>query len=104
MNTENRPFVFSKYALQEGMGGLFFAYKKSMHPWALTLCLLIAAVPVLFHPVLAVMAAAGMLAGLAVRGLCYHKIGGMTGDTLGATVEIAEAAALMAAVLFLRFV
>ena len=46
-----------------------------------------------------VVVAAGVVAGLAVAGVCVRAIGGVTGDVLGACVEVALTAGLVAAAL-----
>lgn len=92
----------SKYAREEGIGGLFFSHKSSIClPAALISGILLSLVSWYYAPVLLI---SGLLCAFLTRAICYHKIGGMTGDTLGATLELEEAVMLMAAVLFAAFI
>lgn len=91
----------SEYARKEGMGGLFFAYKTSMNlPAAILMGILFSLVCGRYAVVLLVL---GTVVGLLFRKYCYSKIGGMTGDTLGASLEITETVLVSTAVLLIQY-
>ena len=91
----------SEYARKEGMGGLFFAHKDAMNPLVTVLLGLIAGLVAGWY--MPALLTAGLITALVMRAICYHKIGGMTGDTLGASLEIMESVMLVAAVLAARY-
>ena len=90
----------SEYARKTGMGGLFFAHKDAMNlPVALALGLLLTG----FCGYTAwIMIPFGIAAGLGFRAFIYRKLGGMTGDTLGASLEVTECVVLLAATVAVR--
>lgn len=91
----------SEYARKEGMGGLFFSYKESMNlPVTVLLGILFAGCAGYYGIALLVI---GILTGLIVRGYCYKKIDGMTGDTLGAALVITETVLAICGAVMVRF-
>src|SRR4051794_35016030 len=78
------------YARQDGLASAFLGDTRS----SLVAVVVIGAAASVF---LAGWAAAGILVGLAVVALAVRRIGGFTGDVLGATGVIAETAALLVA-------
>ncbi len=90
------------YAREEGLGRLFAVYFNSGAGWAASLAgfflLTWAAAAAAGPSGLAVVLAVLLLTFCFVL-LCRSKIGGVTGDTLGAACELAEAAAALAFVL-----
>jgi adenosylcobinamide-GDP ribazoletransferase len=85
------------YAREEGLGRLFAIYFNSGAGWAASLAgffLLTWAAAAAGPSGLAVVLAVLLLTFLLAL-LCRNKIGGATGDTLGAACELAEAGALL---------
>ena len=91
----------SVYARAEGMGGLFLGKQT----WNRTLTALIAggAISIMLLRGVGLTAfAAATAVALIFRGYIYSKLQGMTGDTVGATNELAEMAFLLAAAVLWR--
>ena len=91
----------SRYARENGLGGLFFTYRSKIDPafW-ITLILAAGLVYLLLpSPLSLILSGTAILVGIWHRWRCCRKIGGMTGDTLGAGLEWMEAAMSLAAVI-----
>jgi adenosylcobinamide-GDP ribazoletransferase len=87
-------FLTTPYVRPGGLGAAMAAHLPVNAGWAvITLAALVALVT--GHGALALVAA---LAVLMLRYLMMHHLGGATGDTIGASVELTEAAVLTAAV------
>jgi adenosylcobinamide-GDP ribazoletransferase len=87
-----------------GLGSLFAAYFNNRHAWAVSL----AALLLFSGTAWAAAGIQGLLAAFAVllltalfAAFCRSKIGGVTGDTLGAACELAEAVVALVFVLHL---
>jgi adenosylcobinamide-GDP ribazoletransferase len=86
-------------ATHEGLGS---ALSTSAGPWTLPLGLLLAlpaAILTLPHPAAAIAVAVGAGTGLVVERWARGRLGGINGDVLGATNEVARLAALLAGVI-----
>ncbi len=87
----------SKYARPDGLGAIFFEYKSGF--WGCCAALLLVGCGGVFS-------GSGVLGGVVVLGLVFwwrnytrRKIGGATGDTIGAVIELSETLFLMMAAL-----
>jgi len=89
-------FMTTLYVRDGGLGSAFLEFMpEEKHLWAiLTISALLYWIVASFFSLLLV-----ILVVLALRAMMVKRIGGMTGDTLGATVEISEAVALVALVI-----
>jgi adenosylcobinamide-GDP ribazoletransferase len=76
-----------------GLGAMVAGTVHPAIPAALTVATLAAAVT--FKPIIAAGVAAGLAASLALLVLAVRRLGGITGDVLGALVEVATAACLV---------
>ena len=90
----------SEYARKTGMGGLYFAHKDAMNLPA-TLIIGLALIGLCGYMAW-LMVPFGIAAGLCFRAFIYRKLGGMTGDTLGASLEVTECIVLPVAVIAVR--
>ena len=90
----------SRYAREQGLGGMFFTYRNQLDvAFFITLLLAGGLIYLMLPSVISlVLVGSAALAGIWHRFRCYRKIGGMTGDTLGAGLEWMEAAMSLAAV------
>ena len=87
-------FLTTPYVRPQGLGANMAKYLP--HTMAIMVLLLFIVPAVLLHP-LAVLAAGVVLTGL--RYLMLKRLAGMTGDTLGASIEITEAVVLVSLLL-----
>ncbi|WP_316346793.1 adenosylcobinamide-GDP ribazoletransferase [Desulfuromonas acetoxidans] len=94
------PLVSLPYARPGGLATLSHQQAEPRHAWLAVSLLLVTALMVLQGRGL-IIAALVLLATLLFSRYCRGKIGGFTGDTLGATCELAELVTLIAAVLVL---
>ena len=94
------PLISLPYARPGGLATLTHQQAKPRHVWLALLVLGVAAV-VLLHGHGLIIVALVLLITLLFGRYCRAKIGGFTGDTLGATCELAELSTLVAAVLVL---
>lgn len=93
-------FLTTDYVRVGGMGDAASRYLPRDTAWLMCLLVLVAAL--LLYPRLVVVLIATMAVTLfALRWLMIKRIGGTTGDTAGASIEIVEAATLNAAVVYL---
>lgn len=86
-------------ASHEGLGS---ALSTSTGPWTLPLGLLLAlpaAILSLPHPVAAISVAVGLGTGLVIERWARDRLGGINGDVLGATNEVARLAGLLVGVI-----
>ena len=91
----------SRYARENGLGGMFFTYRSKIDlAFWITLILAAGLTYIILPSVISLILAGAMfVVGIWHRWRCYRKIGGMTGDTLGAGLEWMEAAMSLAAVI-----
>ncbi|WP_321533186.1 adenosylcobinamide-GDP ribazoletransferase [uncultured Desulfuromonas sp.] len=94
------PLVSLPYARPGGLATLSHQQAEPRHAWLAASLLLVTALMVLQGRGL-IIASLVLLATLLFGRYCRGKIGGFTGDTLGATCELAELVTLIAAVLVL---
>ncbi|MDZ7849563.1 MAG: adenosylcobinamide-GDP ribazoletransferase [Halodesulfurarchaeum sp.] len=86
-------------ASHEGLGS---ALSTSAGPWTLPLGVLLAlpaAILTVPHPAAAITVAVGLGTGLVIQRWARDRLGGINGDVLGATNEVARLAALLAGVI-----
>ncbi|HEX5637570.1 MAG TPA: adenosylcobinamide-GDP ribazoletransferase [Gammaproteobacteria bacterium] len=88
-------FITTPYVRQNGLGSNMALHLPHT---AAIIVLLLFVVPVIILQFIAVVAAILVLAGL--RYLMLKRIGGMTGDTIGASIEIVEVVVLAGLVVF----
>lgn len=91
----------SRYARENGLGGMFFTYRDKVDPAFFITLVFAAALICLLLPswISPILVGVSIVTGALHRFRCYRKIGGMTGDTLGAGLEWMEAAMSFAAVI-----
>ncbi|MCR5006721.1 MAG: adenosylcobinamide-GDP ribazoletransferase [Clostridiales bacterium] len=91
----------SRYARENGLGGMFFMYRNKIDVAFFITLILAAGLIYLLLPswISLILVGTSCITGLLHRVRCYRKIGGMTGDTLGAGLEWMEAAMGLAAVI-----
>lgn len=94
------PLVSLPYARPGGLATLSHQQAEPRHAWLSGSLLAVTALMLLHGPGL-IIAALVLLLTLLFGRYCRGKIGGFTGDTLGATRELAELVTLVAAVLVL---
>lgn len=94
------PLVSLPYARPGGLATLTHQQAEPLHAWIATLILILTA-GVMLHERGLLIAALVLLVIVLFGRYCRGKIGGFTGDTLGATCELAELATVVAAVLVL---
>lgn len=95
------PLVMLPYARPGGLAELTRQQARPRHAWSAALLLLLSAT-LLLHTCGAIIAATVLLVTLLFGCYCRNKIGGFTGDTLGATCELAELTTVIAALLVLH--
>ena len=86
--------LFSRYARTEGLGRLFFE-RKPVSATALSLLVSFGLMYAFFPPVFLIVPGSVLLFGILWSLYTGHKIGGGTGDTLGAVEELSEILTLL---------
>jgi len=94
------PLTSLPYARPGGLASLTHQQAEPRHAWLAVSLLLVTALMAL-HGHGLIIAALALVATLLFGFYCRGKIGGFTGDTLGATCELAELITIIAAVLVL---
>lgn len=94
------PLVSLPYARPGGLASLTHRQAAPPHAW-LAVSLLVMTALVVLHGRGLIVAAPVLVATLLFGRYCRTKIGGFTGDTLGATCELAELVTIIAAVMIL---
>ncbi len=95
--------VFMNYARSEGGLGTVFFQKNRYSLLSLTPCALL--IPMLITPIIGFIALVGFCITLALLFSFFNRtIGGMTGDSLGATAEIIEALIMIGGVILGRWI
>ena len=84
--------AFSRYAREDGMGGIWFRQKKF---WSIFWALVWSGAMVFLVPAVLPGAVLVLLFGLVWSLICRRVIGGATGDTLGCCEEVSEMLSLL---------
>lgn len=92
------PLVMLPYARPGGLAELTRQQARPHHAWSAAALLLLSAT-LLLHLGGTIIAATVLLITLLFGRYCHNKIGGFTGDTLGATCELAELSTVVVALL-----
>lgn len=90
-------FVSTPYVRQEGIGSVTTANMARI-PAIVVITIIFVAMPILFRINGALLLVAMLTTGFFLRGWMLRRIGGTTGDTAGALIELTEAAGISALV------